>query len=102
MTNKAVLEKMGEPRQLLGMVKKRKLQYFGHVVRQEDALEKDIMNGFVNGTRRKGRPRTSWMNNITKWTGFTVLEVYRATENRHTWRQLIDTVAQHRSDEQGA
>ena len=68
MSNQRVLETDSE---LLFQVKKRKLQYFGHIARQGDSLDNDILLGMTNGKRRRGRPRTSWMANIAKWTGLS-------------------------------
>jgi len=62
-TNDWVLKK-------LKSVKKRKLSYHRHVLRKEgNCMEKEIMQGATCGQRKRGRPRTRWQNNITKWTG---------------------------------
>src|SRR6218665_4078444 len=64
-TNKWVLEKAGVERKLLGIVKERKMKYFGHIMRKEGScLEKEIIQGTVPGGRGKGRPRINWMDNI--------------------------------------
>jgi len=46
--------------------------HFGHTMRKHDSLEKDIITGNLPGKRTRGRPKTSWMNNITAWTGLTL------------------------------
>ena len=66
MSNQRVLEEAQADRELLFQVKKRNLQYFGHIARQGDSLDKDILLGMTNGKRRRGRPRTSWMANMHK------------------------------------
>ena len=62
-TNESVLNKAGVKRKLLDTVKAKKLAYYGHTTR------KQIMQGTVPGARRRGRPRTAWMDNIKTWTG---------------------------------
>ena len=68
-SNVEVLEDAVATRELLHCVRKRKLQYFGHAVRQNDSLEKDIVLGMIGGKRQRGRPRISWMSNIRDRTG---------------------------------
>jgi len=64
-TNDEVLGK-AFGRQLPGMLVKRKLQYFGHLMRKTiDNLEKDIITGSIPGSRRRGRPQRAWINDIT-------------------------------------
>ena len=63
-TNDWVLKKAGVKRELLDTVKARKLAYYGHTIRkQKSCLEKEIMQGTMPGARRRGRPRTAWMDN---------------------------------------
>ena len=67
-TNDEVLRKAGG-RQLPGMLVKRKLQYFGHLMRKTtDNLEKDIITGSIPDSRRRGRPPRAWISDITDWT----------------------------------
>ena len=69
-TNLWVLQQAGVQRSLLQSIKERKLNYCGHVLRkQEESLEKDILEGTMPGSRRRGRPRISWRDNIGDWTG---------------------------------
>jgi hypothetical protein len=95
-TNKDVLNKAGMERLLLTKVKERKLKYFGHISRQGNTIEKSIMLGITEGQRSRGRPRTTWMNNITEWTVMTVPEAHRAAQDRTSWRQLTHVIAQRR------
>jgi len=68
--NDWVLNKAGVKRELLHTVKTRKLAFYGHTMRkQRSCLEKEIMQGTMPGARRRGRPRTAWMDNIKTWTG---------------------------------
>jgi len=69
-TNEWVLNKAGVKRDLLVTIKAKKLAYYGHTMRKQGScLEKEIMHGTTPGTRRRGRPRTAWMDNIKTWTG---------------------------------
>jgi len=65
-------------RELLDTVKARKLAYYGHTMRKHrSCLEKEIMQGTMPGARRRGRPCTTWMDNIKTWTGLSVEESVR-------------------------
>jgi len=80
-TNEWVLNKAGVKRELLDTVKARKLAYYGHTIRKQGScLEKEVMQGTMPGARRRGRPRTAWMDNVKTWTGLSVEESIRMTE----------------------
>jgi len=67
-TNEWVLNKAGVKRELLDAVKARKLAYYGHNMRKQGScLEKEITQGTTPGARRRGRPRTAWMDNVKTW-----------------------------------
>jgi len=83
-TNEWVLNRAGLKRELLYTIKAGKLAYYGHTMRkQRSCLEKEIMQGTMPGSRRRGRPRTACMDNIKTWTGLPVEESVRMTEDRH-------------------
>jgi len=89
-----VLNKAAVKRELLDTVEARKLAYYGHTMRkQESCLEKETMQGTMPGARRRGRPRTAWMNNIKTWTGLPVEESIRMSEDRDKWRKYVYGVA---------
>jgi len=89
-TNEWVLNKAEVKRELLDAVKARKLAYYGHNMRKQGScLEKEIMQGTMPGARRRGRPRTAWMDNIKMWTGLPVEESIRMTKNRDKWRKYV-------------
>ena len=78
-----MLEAAGIERSLLGLVKKRKLSYFGHVMRKnEDCIEKEIMQGTVPGTKARERPRMRWMDNMGAWTGLSTRELLERVKDR--------------------
>jgi len=85
-----VLNKAGVKRELLDTIKSRKLAYYGHSMRKQGScLEKEIMQGTMPGARRRGRPRTAWMDNIKSWTGLSLEESIRMTEDRDKWRKYV-------------
>ena len=96
-TNQWVLNKAGVKRELLDTVKARKLAYYGHTV--VSCLEKEIMPGTMPGARRRGRPRTAWMDNIKTWTGLPLEESIRMTEDRDKWRKYVHGVANPRIED---
>jgi len=87
-TNEWVFNKAEVKRELLDIVKARKLAYYGHTMRKQGSwLKKEIMQGTMPGARRRGRPRTAWMDNINTWTWLPVEESIRMTEDRDKWRK---------------
>jgi len=82
-TNEWVLNKAGVKRELLDTVKARKLAYYDHIMRKPGScLEEEIMQGTMPGARRQGRQRTVWVDKISTWTGLSVEESVRMTEDR--------------------
>ena len=72
----------------------RKLAYYGHTMRKQGScLEKEIMQGTMPGARRRRRPRTAWMDNIKTWTGLSVEESIRMTEDRDKLRKYVHCAA---------
>ena len=91
-TNKEVRAKIqqaiGPHEDLLTIVKRRKLQQYGHVS-CSSGLAKTILQGIVKGGRRPGRQRKRWEDNIREWTGLEFGKSQRAVENREQWRKLV-------------
>ena len=83
-----IQQAIGPHEDLLTIVKKRKLQWYGHVSRSS-GLAKTILQGIVKGGRRQGRQRNRWEDNIGKWTGLEFGKSQRAVKNRGKWRKLI-------------
>ena len=93
-TNEWVLNKAGVQRELLDTVKASKLAYYGHTIKKkESCLEKGVMQGTMPGARRRGRPRTAWMDNIKTWTELSVEESIRMTEDREKWTKYVHGAA---------
>ena len=70
------------------MVKRRKLQWYGHVSRSS-GLTKTILQGTVKEGGRQGRQRKRWEDNTREWTGLEFAKSQRAVENREKWRKLV-------------
>ena len=79
---------IGPRKDLLTIVKRRKLQWYGHVSRSL-GLAKTILQGTVKGGRRKGGQRKRWEDNIREWTGLEFGKSKRAVENWEKWRKLV-------------
>ena len=90
-TRKSVPRSSGQldhTKDLLTIVKRRKLQWYGHVFRSSD-LAKSILQGTVKGGRRQGRQRKRREDKIREWTGLKFAKSQRAVENRAIWRKLV-------------
>ena len=102
MTNEEVKARIGNAigpyEDLLTTVKRRKLKWYGHVTRSS-GLAKTILQGTVQGGRRRGRQRKRWEDNIKEWTGLEWNIMLRKAENREEWRKLVvkSTVVPQRS-----
>ena len=96
-SNLSILREINPECSLEGQILKLRLQYFGHLMRREDSLEKALMFAKCEGKRRRGRQRMRWLDSVTEVANMNLTQLWEAVGDRRAWRALVHGVTKSRT-----